>query len=696
MENTLQETSSSPSNVQGGIVNFVNVFHFHQPIGQFHSVFEEAYQLSYDPLLTALENHPGVKTGIHITGPLLEWLEEHKPEFIERLKRLIERNQIEIIGGGYYEPILAIIPEEDRLAQLTMLSEKVKDLFGTYPRGAWLAERAWEPGLADTLHDAGLEFIFIDDFHIKNAGTFEPEIHHTFVTENKGKRLLVFPINEPIRYLIPWKDPQNIFDYMKDEIRKATKYYSREISFGSYDQSLMISNIDDAEKLGMWPGTHARVYGKNNGSSWIETWFSLTENTPWVLSLLPSEYIDKYPPKGLVYLPSASYDKMGVWALPTKERRELEYLHKYLKSNDLGNDLNRIILKYLKGSFWRNFLVKYPESNNMHKRMLFSRKKLLQAEKLQAGSPELKRARKNILAAQCNDVYWHGQFGGVYFYFMRYWTYRYLLMADEISEKILSETYINLEMTDYNYDGSKEAILENSEISAFIDPRLSFSLIELDFKPTHSNLITTLRSVEESYHENDEVIYDLWTKNAFIDYQLKNTTVHEFIRTKNPSNIAIQGFSEPIELRKEDLKLSAWTIGSWGRKEYVLEKNNVSVQYEMIPENGVIEINVSLDDDKKNISIAGCGFNGFSDLNEVVELPINSNELKIHCTNPMEPIIVLRHPLNVSRILLQPITPVSIEEGKLMKTFQGFTIYFHFEKETANEQFTISIHKKIP
>ena len=67
------------------------VFHNHQPVGQSDEVFEEIYENSYELMVAALERHPGVRVGLHYTGSLLDWLLEHKPDFIHRIRALVER-----------------------------------------------------------------------------------------------------------------------------------------------------------------------------------------------------------------------------------------------------------------------------------------------------------------------------------------------------------------------------------------------------------------------------------------------------------------------------------------------------------------------------------------------------------------------------------------------------------------------------
>ena len=135
-------TTGRSSSIQLGLL-----LHNHQPVGNFPWVFQQVYEQAYLPLLAALERHPGIRLSLHYTGSLLDWLGEAHPDFPQRIKALVEREQVEMVSGGYYEPVLPAIPDADKIAQIRRLTERVQHDFGTHPTGMWIAERVWEPGL---------------------------------------------------------------------------------------------------------------------------------------------------------------------------------------------------------------------------------------------------------------------------------------------------------------------------------------------------------------------------------------------------------------------------------------------------------------------------------------------------------------------------------------------------------------------
>ncbi len=504
-------------------INFPIVFHFHQPVDNFQWVFEDVYKKSYKPLIDNIFEFTDVKFTLHFSGNLLEWLLNNKPDFIEKLKTMARRNQIEIIGGGYYEPIFAIIPYRDKIAQMKKLSDLIKSEFGLDVKGAWLSERVWEPNYPSFLNDVGLKYVIVDDNHFRSTGITEEGTFYTYITEDEGKTLRIFPINEELRYLTPWKPTYMSIQYLK----KAADEKG--------DRCVLL--ISDAEKMGVWGTTHQICYVEgqghqegDEGKPFIPAFFEQIRNNTWIKSLTLSEYMEQYPAKSLVYLPTASYDKMEEWVLPTEIRKNFKIIRKALKNDEKMKET----YQFLRGGFWRYFLVKYPESNNMHKKMIHVRNKLIAAEEdlikvqnEQLTSVILKKiaeAWDEIYKAQCNDCYWHGLFGGVYLQFLRFSVYTHLINAEKIIDEInilinpKLRSYIYITPIDFLKDSRTEYLIESDIFNLYLNPSDGGTIFELDYKPKSYNLLNTLTRWPEAYHdskklESKEVLVDRFKKN---------------------------------------------------------------------------------------------------------------------------------------------------------------------------------------
>src|SRR5436305_204100 len=132
-------------------IRLILALHNHQPVGNFDDVFERAYQESYRPFLDVFESYGGLKLSLHVSGPLMEWLEAHHREYVDRLAGLVARERIEILGGAFYEPILTMIPPRDRVGQIRSYTKWLERRLGAKVRGMWIPERVWEQSLVSDL-----------------------------------------------------------------------------------------------------------------------------------------------------------------------------------------------------------------------------------------------------------------------------------------------------------------------------------------------------------------------------------------------------------------------------------------------------------------------------------------------------------------------------------------------------------------
>src|SRR5436853_1536478 len=82
-------------------ISLALAIHNHQPVGNFGWVFEEVCEVAYRPMIEALEGHPAVRLSLHYSGPLLEWLRAERTALIERVRALVARGQVEVLGGGW-------------------------------------------------------------------------------------------------------------------------------------------------------------------------------------------------------------------------------------------------------------------------------------------------------------------------------------------------------------------------------------------------------------------------------------------------------------------------------------------------------------------------------------------------------------------------------------------------------------------
>lgn len=483
----------------------VLLIHAHQPVGNFSSVLESAYAHSYLPFLDVLERHPGVRIGLHYSGPLLDWTEKNHPEFFARLRRLSGEGQIELLGGGFYEPILIAISPEDRREQIHRLAAYIEERFGKRPTGAWLAERVWEPDLPSTLAACGVDYTLVDDHHFLGAG-FEPaQLCGDYVAEDLGATVRLIPGWKSLRYLIPYRGVEEILAYLK---QLADEHPGGMVAMG-----------DDCEKFGVWPGTYKHCYE----DGWLKDFFAALEAaSSWLEVATPVDALRAHTSLGRADLPAASYAEMSMWALPTPARLRLEALEKEFESRPQDQP-------FLRGGIWRNFFSKYSESNLLHMKCLRASEKLdrlATARRSSRRRERLENARRLILRAQCNDAYWHGVFGGLYSPHLRTELWRSLVEAESILGRIEHgrRKYAESATLDFDADGRDEVLLESTRYAAVVAPADGGTISALDFRPASATLINSLMRRPEAYHHR--------LRSATAGTEPDAVSIHDITRAK--------------------------------------------------------------------------------------------------------------------------------------------------------------------
>ena len=456
------------------------LIHAHQPCGNFEHVLEKAYDSSYLPFIEHLEGHPRVRLGLHYSGPLLTWIEKHRPQYFARIKKLVQSGQVELVGGGFYEPILVSIPSEDQREQINRLAVYLEKHFGQLPSGAWLAERVWEPQLPTALAAANVAYTLVDDMHFLSAG-FEPEeLFGAYIAEDRGKTVWLYPGQKVLRYLIPFGKVEDVIAYLRDA--------------ASIHPGGVAAMGDDMEKFGVWPGTHEHCYK----DGWLSDFFTaLEENADWLAVSTPREYLETRAPLGRADLPTASYTEMMEWALPTRVRQRY---HEVLKEFSARPE----ILSFLRGGSWRGFFRKYPESNLLHKKMLRVSARIAAAPARhddRKAADELAQARDLLMRAQCNDAYWHGIFGGIYAPHLRTDPWRNLIRAEAIADRQTPGALVaRVELLDYDADGTNELLFTSLEAQALVKPSDGGTIAALDFRPAAATLVNSILRRPEAYH----------------------------------------------------------------------------------------------------------------------------------------------------------------------------------------------------
>lgn len=671
--------------------------HNHQPVGNFDFVFEDAHRQAYRPFLDLFKQYPQIRISLHQSGILWDWQDKHHPDYMDDVKNLVHEGRLELLSGGFYEPILSSIPTRDILGQFEHLNNYLSLLFGAKPTGCWLTERIWEPHLPKVLSEAGVKYLPVDDTHFIYAGFDEAQLSGPFVTEYENHAVTLLPISKKLRYLIPFGTVDDLINHLKKLAEK--------------NPDGVAVYADDGEKFGSWPKTHDHCYKDR----WLAHFFeAVLENSDW-LEIVPLNVAAIQKPVGRAYLPTASYAEMLHWALPADAFEKYEQFEHWLKNQGQLEEYGR----FVRGGHWRGFLTKYEEVNLMHKKMMAVSSKLESLKDKFSDNENYRNAKDKLYAGQCNCPYWHGVFGGLYLPHIRQAIFANLSEADFILDR-LSKAKPSVTSYDYDCDGQDEIILKNEHLFTLIDPSEGGKMLEISASEPPLNFTDTLMRRIEGYHKKlalavtsensastasihdlvlakeeglaDYLIEDSYLKRCFVDHLFTNDiSFEQFVKNDIPSLITLYNQEYQSEIIDNEVKLSCkfnlLEAEISLSKSFRLEDNFIKAVYQLSstkPLNIKFGVENSFNFQAPHAEDRFITINGQRHDNSYLDSSGNYHEVKKY--GMYDEYRRAKVELNVSRngaLYHHPLFTVSLSEGGFEKVYQGTTFLNIFDLELS-------------
>lgn len=576
--------------------------HCHQPVDNFHNVVDDVINQSYKPFFERAAKYPFFKFSAHFSGWLLEYIERNHSDFFVNMVQMAEKGQVEFFTGGFYEPVLASIPSSDRIQQIQKLSGFIRNNFKQEPKGLWLTERVWSPSIVKDLVECGIEYVIVDDYHLLVAGFKKDDTYGYYYTEQDGKLLSIFPVDKKLRYIVPFSKAEDIFRYLYEINGKPNS--SAAIIF------------DDGEKFGTWPKTYHWVYEEG----WFDNFMEMLEKDANIESKTFNEFYNANRPNGLAYLPITSYYEMGEWSLSADKYSEMKHMKKCLKKEDFGDDVD----VFVRGSTWQNFLIKYPEINILHKRILYMTKKRSDVADMFLDD--------FIFRAECNDVFWHGIFGGVYLPNLRDNAFKYLILAEKRYEHLTDRDYPFVECMDIDLDGYDEIFLTGENIKFVFGTKEGSSLQAIEVRDVNFNASNILSRRKESYHadlledsvsehekgvstihEMSHEISDEVKRHLVFDWHMKYSFIDHFVEGVNEEEFVTNSYNEHGDFVNQPFSFDMFNSGVSFKRDggifFSGERYATSMKKEFELENDLLTFDINVETNYSDELYYGIEFN---------------------------------------------------------------------------------------
>lgn len=202
---------------------------------------EQNYHKVYKRFASFLYAHPKLPFSVSFSGAQLSFYKKNHLEYIDLISQLTSRKQLEVLGGGYYNPIFPLLFPQDRSGQIELLTSELRQTIGKRPRGMTLCGSVWESSLIPCLQTCGMEYIFLDSTLL----THKKNRYLPIIAAYQGKSVAVLPLFRNLESM----GNQSAADYVSLVLRKVQDEIRDDENFDA-DHVVSISvSAEEMEKL---------------------------------------------------------------------------------------------------------------------------------------------------------------------------------------------------------------------------------------------------------------------------------------------------------------------------------------------------------------------------------------------------------------------------------------------------------------
>ncbi|MDR2477910.1 MAG: DUF1926 domain-containing protein [Treponema sp.] len=412
-----------------GKINLILGCHAHVPYGAPEQEFESAYENILKPFVSNLYKYPNIQAALHFSGVLLHWVERTHLELFMLIEDMVSRKQAEVLGGGFYEPMLPVIPLQDKIGQIEMFTTYLRRNFGKRPLGCWIPALAWEQNLVSPVAACGMGYTFLSEKQFSEAGIAAENLFYPCLCEDQGKIVTVFPLCQQAEAALAEKNISTVLD----DLRRR-QVAEREMVVSIFPEKLRADPVESPDY------TWNRFFEE----------LSLCEFTETVM---PGKLL-----KNLQGLKKVSF--------PDSTR----------KSAASGDGCVTP----------RRFLIEHPEADGIYSKMIFTG---LLINQLKGDKSRKQSAREELWKSQGCGLFYSLDRQGLYRHSLRNAAYSALVGAERITRE-KGKFAPSLVPYDFNLDGTGEYLFQDTRINCYVQAA-GGGIFELDYLPKAWNYLNT-------------------------------------------------------------------------------------------------------------------------------------------------------------------------------------------------------------
>ena len=268
------------------------------------------------PLLDLFDKHENVKADFFFSGYTSEYLQEHFPEFIQRVKEGYTKGKYNIGTYTYTHPVLSLIPYDNVVRQLQAGLASDQKVWGIRPKGLFLPEVSWDVCLPQIMDEVGIEWVsiykeIVPEYASKTV--YPPTAYVEGINNTKAKIVLctqsldegsVHDLKDRLDILYGELKERSIQEFLVAFKDDAEVIYLHSFEVLNEKEGF---NVPWGEHL---PEDIAYRWGDTlpelPAIEWMDEKLNMLESLPYAKFMTMGEYIERHPPQEMIYAENIS------------------------------------------------------------------------------------------------------------------------------------------------------------------------------------------------------------------------------------------------------------------------------------------------------------------------------------------------------------------------------------------------------
>ncbi len=160
---------------------------------------------AFDPLFSRIAERVNsclvsdrLRFSLFLPGRVAEVWNRRNVACVVNMRSAIREGNLEVLGGGFYDPMLPLFPTVLQKMQIEKLSSLLEKVFLSEPAGYFSSSMSWEIAMTEVLARHGFRYALVSESSLQECLGLATRVSGWFTTEDRDSVMQLLPVAEDL------------------------------------------------------------------------------------------------------------------------------------------------------------------------------------------------------------------------------------------------------------------------------------------------------------------------------------------------------------------------------------------------------------------------------------------------------------------------------------------------------------------